>query len=409
MRKILKIKLFLLLLLSVSSLFAWTFTDNKDEYNSQKESRYRDNSNKEQGYRDTNYDEYIDGNEEQNRNSSSQSSRNYDEYQDGDNPQSSNSRRVKDKSYDEYDDISPTQSRKSNYNQYSDMKSTQTSQKSEKYDDTSFNDYLYSDDAEIEEVELEKELSDTIESNYEDIYSETPIHESSYNNPHARENSYKSQNEFYAPKQQIKFKNTNLGKSSRYYKEEFQNKNNYRHTKQREESDIDGDGVIDSNDRCSRTQAGVGVDRNGCPYDRDNDGVFDYKDKCLKTAQNAKVDKYGCSSKTIHKILTLQFEKNSNRIKYNSFASIKKFSAFMSRNPKYHAEIIGYTDSSGDSRANLALSKRRAEATKEAMIIEGIDASRMSVTGKGSDNPMYSNRTKKGREGNNRIEVELRD
>ncbi len=58
-------------------------------------------------------------------------------------------------------------------------------------------------------------------------------------------------------------------------------------------SDTDGDGVKDFDDRCFGTPKGVKVDGKGCPEDKDDDGVFDYMDKELTTKKGAKVDGAG--------------------------------------------------------------------------------------------------------------------
>ncbi len=42
--------------------------------------------------------------------------------------------------------------------------------------------------------------------------------------------------------------------------------------------DSDGDGVVDIQDKCAGTPAGVQVDANGCPIDADGDGIADYLD-----------------------------------------------------------------------------------------------------------------------------------
>lgn len=59
-------------------------------------------------------------------------------------------------------------------------------------------------------------------------------------------------------------------------------------------NDADKDGVIDEMDKCPGTPAGVKVDANGCPVDSDGDGVADYLDKCPDTPKGAKVDAAGC-------------------------------------------------------------------------------------------------------------------
>jgi OOP family OmpA-OmpF porin len=58
--------------------------------------------------------------------------------------------------------------------------------------------------------------------------------------------------------------------------------------------DSDGDGVVDSDDRCPDTPAGIQVDDRGCPPDADGDGVADYLDQCADTPGKAKVDSRGC-------------------------------------------------------------------------------------------------------------------
>ncbi|MBI3519759.1 MAG: hypothetical protein HY062_10435 [Bacteroidetes bacterium] len=58
-------------------------------------------------------------------------------------------------------------------------------------------------------------------------------------------------------------------------------------------SDTDGDGVKDLDDRCLGTPKGVKVDGKGCPEDKDDDGVFDYMDKELTTKKGARVDGNG--------------------------------------------------------------------------------------------------------------------
>jgi hypothetical protein len=55
-------------------------------------------------------------------------------------------------------------------------------------------------------------------------------------------------------------------------------------------SDTDGDGVKDLDDKCLGTPKGVKVDGKGCPDDKDEDGVFDYMDKELTSKKGALVD-----------------------------------------------------------------------------------------------------------------------
>jgi outer membrane protein OmpA-like peptidoglycan-associated protein len=75
--------------------------------------------------------------------------------------------------------------------------------------------------------------------------------------------------------------------------------------------------------------------------------------------------------------------------------------------------INGYTDDVGNSRTNLTLSERRAEAVRRALIDNGIDASRLTARGFGGANPAAANRHPNGtddpeaRAQNRRVELVL--
>lgn len=65
-------------------------------------------------------------------------------------------------------------------------------------------------------------------------------------------------------------------------------------------------------------------------------------------------------------------------------------------------EIGGHTDSQGEDEANMALSVRRAEAVKNAMIVRGIPDNKMQSKGYGEGQPIASNDTEEGRASNRR-------
>jgi outer membrane protein OmpA-like peptidoglycan-associated protein len=72
--------------------------------------------------------------------------------------------------------------------------------------------------------------------------------------------------------------------------------------------------------------------------------------------------------------------------------------------PGYILEIAGYTDNTGDAALNLALSRRRADAVREALIKSGANADMLVAKGYGSADPIASNDTPDGRLRNRRIE-----
>jgi outer membrane protein OmpA-like peptidoglycan-associated protein len=71
--------------------------------------------------------------------------------------------------------------------------------------------------------------------------------------------------------------------------------------------------------------------------------------------------------------------------------------------------VEGYTDSSGSTDANLALSQRRADAVQSALISNGITPQRITTKGYGVEDPVASNDTKSGRQQNRRVEIVISD
>ncbi|MEO7200730.1 MAG: OmpA family protein [Dokdonella sp.] len=80
---------------------------------------------------------------------------------------------------------------------------------------------------------------------------------------------------------------------------------------------------------------------------------------------------------------------------------------FIASEPDKAILIEGHTDSTGNRDANQLLSQKRAHAVRDALVAEGVDASRISVIGVGAERPMASNATTEGRAVNRRVEVIL--
>jgi len=69
--------------------------------------------------------------------------------------------------------------------------------------------------------------------------------------------------------------------------------------------------------------------------------------------------------------------------------------------------VEGYTDSTGSSSSNMALSSRRAEAVRDYLVERGVPADRISARGKGESAPVASNSNSAGRAMNRRVEIVL--
>ncbi|HXB93306.1 MAG TPA: OmpA family protein, partial [Puia sp.] len=99
------------------------------------------------------------------------------------------------------------------------------------------------------------------------------------------------------------------------------------------------------------------------------------------------------------------FDVNSSVVRPESYGSLKDLADVLKDNNSVRVKIIGHTDSDGDATANLALSKKRAEAVKDALAKEfAIDPARLDTDGKGAGQPIGSNTTPAGKAQNRRVE-----
>jgi outer membrane protein OmpA-like peptidoglycan-associated protein len=114
-----------------------------------------------------------------------------------------------------------------------------------------------------------------------------------------------------------------------------------------------------------------------------------------------------------HKLLTegkfvthgILFDVNSDKIKPESYGTIKEIATVLKENPAVKVKIIGHTDSDGSDEANLDLSKRRAASVKASLISEfGMDATRIETDGKGESQPVSDNNSPEGKANNRRVE-----
>jgi outer membrane protein OmpA-like peptidoglycan-associated protein len=79
----------------------------------------------------------------------------------------------------------------------------------------------------------------------------------------------------------------------------------------------------------------------------------------------------------------------------------------MKNDPKLRANIIGYTDDSRLEKRSKALGEKRAKAVADYLEKQGVEASRLTSTDGGANNPVGDNKKAAGRTLNRRVEIEL--
>jgi len=182
--------------------------------------------------------------------------------------------------------------------------------------------------------------------------------------------------------------------------------------------DNDGDGIADAKDKAPNQAEDMDgfQDQDGAPdYDNDQDGIPDSLDQCPDQAEtmNGYEDNDGCPDQKPEiavekgKAIVLEgihFATGSSKLTADSKTILEKVLRTLQENPEIAVEIRGYTDNTGRYETNVKLSQKRADAVRDYLIANGIDASRVQAKGFGPENPIASNKTRAGRAQNRRIE-----
>jgi len=99
------------------------------------------------------------------------------------------------------------------------------------------------------------------------------------------------------------------------------------------------------------------------------------------------------------------FDVNKDVVKTESFATLKEIAQVLKDNPKVKIKIVGHTDSDGDDKSNLDLSKRRAASVKNYLVKNfSIDGTRIETDGKGESDPIANNDSSVNKAKNRRVE-----
>ncbi len=177
--------------------------------------------------------------------------------------------------------------------------------------------------------------------------------------------------------------------------------------------DTDGDGINDEMDKCPTVP---GVARyQGCPIpDTDGDGVNDEEDKC--PTRPGPVSNQGCpeiAKEVIEKVSfaakNIFFATGKYKLLPKSFKSLDAVVDLLKADESLMLDIDGHTDAVGSDESNQVLSDNRAGSVKEYFLSKGIDASRLKSTGYGETKPVEDNSTAAGRAKNRRTEMTVRN
>jgi len=103
------------------------------------------------------------------------------------------------------------------------------------------------------------------------------------------------------------------------------------------------------------------------------------------------------------------FDTDQSELRAGGRRSIERLGSFLKEYPQRKAMIEGYTDSVGSDSHNQALSGRRADAVRTALVGMGVGGGQLLAQGYGEMHPVAGNDSAGGRQMNRRVEIVLSD
>jgi OOP family OmpA-OmpF porin len=143
-------------------------------------------------------------------------------------------------------------------------------------------------------------------------------------------------------------------------------------------------------------KAGMPVDG-----DDDGDGVLNSRDKCPDTLKGAHVNQFGCW------IVDIKFDNDKSDIKPEFYNELDNVVTVLKNNPGLTIEVQGHTSRTGTAAYNQKLSERRAQEVRNYLSYGAGASATLMVSGYGWSQPVDTNETEAGRANNRRVELKV--
>jgi OmpA-OmpF porin, OOP family len=106
-------------------------------------------------------------------------------------------------------------------------------------------------------------------------------------------------------------------------------------------------------------------------------------------------------------VLNILFEPNKYVILKSSYPELDNLAQTMTANPRMEIQLEGHTDTQGDPKKQMTLSKNRVEAAKKYLIVKGVSGARIKTKAFGGTQPMSRSNTPEAHRMNRRVELRV--
>ena len=103
----------------------------------------------------------------------------------------------------------------------------------------------------------------------------------------------------------------------------------------------------------------------------------------------------------------VSFDTDKTQLKPALLPVLDSVARSLNQHQELRAKVVGHTDSTGAMAHNQTLSVNRAKSVTDYLARQGVAAGRLSVEGRGPNDPIGDNATAEGRAANRRVEIYL--
>ena len=110
---------------------------------------------------------------------------------------------------------------------------------------------------------------------------------------------------------------------------------------------------------------------------------------------------------TSHTFPDIKFFPNDATLLESWYSTLDELAEYINANDRKSILLTGYADNQGTDAYIEGISRQRATEVKKALLLRGVDASRIEIEVKGAEDPIGDNATYEGRIENNRVSIKI--